>query len=573
MFGRTQTSPLFPNLKTTTSADRRVAAKAGKRAHPAPFLSRPDPHFIGDFQRGRKLIRGHLHFGGNAVQTSGRDPWSVKAPDLAFEIDLHGFAWLDDLAAVGDGTARQAAQSWLSEWIERFADGSGPGWSADLAARRALRWFDHAQFLQIGRDEAYRDAFLRGLSQHIEFLAARWRSASDGTSRFEALSAMLFAGLTLADMGVYAKTAAGNLGAECDAQISAEGAMPGRNSEDLMEVFALLTRGAYLLGAYQREVDPRHRAAIGRMVPTLRALRHCDGSLARFHGAGSGAEGRLDTALGEANVKSGARKGLAMGYLRLGGGRVSVIVDGARPPSGAEAVSAHASTLAFEMTSGFQPIVVNCGAGAPFGLDWRRASRKTASHSTLIVAQASSSSIRQMAEHDLLERAPQNVRIQPAQDENESWFDANHDGYVPDFGLIHTRRMALSYNGMTLTGEDKLDAVTPVHQTQFKKAISADPLSGLPYDIRFHLHPDVKAEIDADLKAIELRLKNGETWLFRAFGRAAMELLPSFHLEKNRDKPRSSKQIVLTARVLDYAGDVSWSFTKASVRSVSVPEG
>jgi uncharacterized heparinase superfamily protein len=42
-----------------------------------------------------------------------------------------------------------------------------------------------------------------------------------------------------------------------------------------------------------------------------------------------------------------------------------------------------------------------------------------------------------------------------------------------------------------------------------------------------------------------------------------MTLEASVYLEKGRLKPRASKQIVLSARVMEYASQVSWSLAKA----------
>jgi uncharacterized heparinase superfamily protein len=70
------------------------------------------------------------------------------------------------------------------------------------------------------------------------------------------------------------------------------------------------------------------------VAPTLRALRHSDGSLARFHGGGRGQEGRLDQALATSGVKTIRTEGLSMGFARVSHGRTSIIVDAAPPPVG-----------------------------------------------------------------------------------------------------------------------------------------------------------------------------------------------------------------------------------------------
>jgi uncharacterized heparinase superfamily protein len=178
--------------------------------------------------------------------------------------------------------------------------------------------------------------------------------------------------------------------------VGADGSIPTRNPEELMEIAALLAGAGAALAAAEMTAEAALSAAVARAAPVLRALRQGDGSLGRFHGGGRGAEGRLDQALAAAGRRPLAQRGALapqMGYLRLSAGRTTVILDAALPPSGEASLNAHASTLAFELTSGRRPVVVSCGPGQDFGPRWRRASRATASHSTLSLEAASSARV------------------------------------------------------------------------------------------------------------------------------------------------------------------------------------
>jgi Uncharacterized protein conserved in bacteria len=275
-----------------------------------------------------------------------------------------GFAWLDDLAAVGDGAARQVAQRWLWDWIGLYGKGRGPGWTPDLTGRRLIRWINHALFCLRGQESDQSRAFYRSLEQQTRFLSRRWHGAVPGLPRFEALTGLIYAGLALEGQETLADPAIKALARECRTQIDAEGGLPTRNPEELLAVFTLLTWAAAALSDAGRSTPKDHLAAISRIAPTLRSLRHADGGLARFHGGGRGLEGWLDHALAAARVRTSPSEGLSMGYARLSGGRTSVVIDAAVPPSGAASGNAHASTLAFELTSGRRPLVVNCGSGA-----------------------------------------------------------------------------------------------------------------------------------------------------------------------------------------------------------------
>ncbi len=95
-------------------------------------------------------------------------------------------------------------------------------------------------------------------------------------------------------------------------------------------------------------------------------------------------------------------------------------------------------------------------------------------------------------------------------------------------------------------------------------------LQGVPYDIRFHLHPDVDASVDMGGSAVSLALKSGEIWIFRLDGATKMSVEASVYLEKLRLKPRATKQIVLSGSVMQYASRVRWSLSKAQDTPISI---
>ena len=552
----------------------RLFARLSRRQRSATaFVSQPEPRTIGSFARGRQLIAGNLLFAGYLIESKDTGLWTVEAPNAAFDAERHGFAWLDDLAAVGDIPARMKAQSWLWGWIEEHGGGTGPGWTPELTGRRVIRWINHALFLLRGQERAESEAFFRALSQQTWFLAKRWHSAPPGLPRFEALTGLIYAGLSLEGKEDLADPAVRALAHECESQINDQGGLPTRNPEELLDVFMLLTWAAAALHEAGRGTSPAHTAAIERIAPTLRTLRHCDGGLARFHGGGRGLEGRLDHALAASHVRERHADGLAMGYARLSARRTSVIIDASVPPSAAASGNAHASTLAFELTSGRRPLIVNCGSGASFGQDWRRAGRATPSHSTLCLDGYSSARlgdpIRGTGVEPLID-GPRNVPIELSEITDGLRFQGGHDGYARSFGLTHARTLELTFDGRGLAGEDMLLAMEDTAKRRFDKAMDATVLSGIGFDIRLHLHPDVDAALDLGGAAVSMALKSGEIWVFRHDGTCKLSLEPGVYLETGRLKPRASSQIVLSGRAMGYATRVRWSLSKAQETAVAV---
>ncbi len=554
----------------------RWAARALGRTRPVTgFVSQPEPRSMGAFARGRQLIAGNLMFAGFLVEAPGVSLWDVAAPDLAFTEDIHGFAWLDDLAAVPEPMARARAQEWTHGWVARYGRGTGPGWTPDLTGRRIIRMVNHAPMLLMAREAADQAAFFQCLGRQVLFLSRRWPAAAPGLPRFEALVGLVHAGLALTGMEARVPAALRALDRECRDQIDIEGGLPTRNPEELLEVFTLLVWACQALTEAGRMPGGDLRAAVERVAPTLRALRHADGGLARFHGGGRGGEGRLDRALASASVRAGPPAGLAMGFVRLAGGRTTVIADVAPPPMGWASAGAHASTLAFEMTSGRRPVVVNCGSGVSFGTEWRRAGRATPSHSTLGVEGWSSSRLgaaRMVAGHEreYLSETPRDVRMQIETEGTATVLTAGHDGWLRSHGLTHVRRLALSGDGRMLSGEDTLAAVQEADRKRFDAALSRGRLQGLPFVVRFHLHPDVEASLDLGGRAVSLALKSGEVWVFRHDGEGRLGLEPSVYLERGRLKPRAAQQVVLAGLALEQATRLRWTLQKAQDTPLAV---
>ena len=544
-------------------------ARVASLSRPATaFTTTPEPRTIGSFARGRQMTGGNFLFAGFLVEAPEVAIWDLPMPDAGFESELHGFTWLDDLAAVSDLHATKRAQAWTHEWVARFGAGLGPGWTPDLTGRRLIRWINHAILLLNGQEKEVSQAYFRSLASQTIFLSRRWRAASPGLPRFEALTGLIYAGLALSGMDGHVGQAIRALDQECAREIDPAGGLSTRNPEELLEVFTLLNWAASALIDAGQSPGEAHLSAITAIAPVLRALRHTDGGLARFHGGGRGLEGRLDRSLTTSGVRAGPQSGLAMGFARVSHGRTSVIVDAAKPPRADASANAHASTLAFELTSGRRPLIVNCGSGATFGQSWRRAGRATPSHSTLGIEGYSSSRLglvgnRQGRAAELLIDAPQDVRHERIDVDGGTRLVVGHDGYAASHGLTHIRTLHLGFDGRQLRGEDALVALDTASKKKFDMVFDKSKLQGVPFAVRFHLHPDADATLDMNGAAVSMALKSGEIWVFRFHGDIDLSLESSVYLEKSRLSPRATKQIVLSGSAMEYSTRVSWSFAKA----------
>ena len=151
------------------------------------FKVAPEPRSIGSYARGKQLCAGNLMFAGHLVEAPGKAPWDIPVREQEFLDEVHGFGWLDDLAAVGTPQAGKLAAVWTTDWIKRYGGGRGAGWVPDLTGRRLIRWVHHGLMLVQDKSPKARDEFFLALGRQAMFLGRRWSKAAPGLSRFEAL--------------------------------------------------------------------------------------------------------------------------------------------------------------------------------------------------------------------------------------------------------------------------------------------------------------------------------------------------------------------------------------------------
>lgn len=553
--------------KGTGFMHRFHARMAARAKPPTGFVSQPEPQSIGLYARGRQLTAGNFLFAGELIEAPQVSIWDLTPENEDVVPMIHGCTWLDDLAAVGDQKARQKAQDWVYGWIARYGNGTGPGWIPDLVGRRLIRWINHGFFILRAKDKAESEEFFTSLARQTLFLSRRWRAVRPGLARFEALVGMIYAGLSLEGMSEHVGPAVAALAHDCRTQINNEGGIVTRNPEELLEILTLLSWAQQSLIENERIPPDEITDAIGRIAPTLRALRHADGGLARFHGGGRGIDGRIDYALAKSGNKTQPGDTRHMGFGRMHAGRTTIVIDAAAPPSGEASFDAHASTCAFELTSGRRPVIVSCGSGKAFGDDWRRFGRATASHSTLAIEGYSSSRLGAPSRlnrlrHELLSDTPDRVLCETKSLNDGTRFEVGHNGYQLTHGLTHARMFELTSDGRGLVGEDLLTTLSDGDTARFDRVMARDP-QGVAFSIRFHLHPEVDASVDMGGAAVSFTLRSGEIWVFRHDGTVDMRLEPSVYLENGRLKPRGTQQVVLSGRAMSYATRVRWSLAKA----------
>ena len=495
-----------------------------------------------DATRASEIYAGRFAFAGKVVICDRRSPFEVTPPSDEWAVMLLSFSWLRHLRAADSAISRANARSLIDEWINLQGSFHPLGWRSDILSRRILCWLNQAPFILQDADARFYRRFIRSLSRQVRYLRRTLKESRDGMQRLQALMALTCASLCIQGQSGQLRGYARRLSEELRRQILPDGGHISRNPGALIDTLADLLPLRQLFAARQLQPPQAFNNAIDRMMPMLRFFRTGDGNFALFNGMGPTPVDLLATVLAYDDARgTPVASASHSGYQRVEAGETALLMDTGRPPPATLSQEAHAGCLSFELSWRHNRIVVNCGLPAVNKENWRQVARATAAHSTVTFNDTSScrfleaGSFRKLLFGIPIVGGPRAVAVERGTQDGE-WLHARHDGYAPEFGIIHNRTIRLSADGRRLDGEDSFE---PASGEAIPQRVPDD------YAVRFHLHPAIKASRLSGAHGVILLLPDKELWTFNTFNAEdAVKIEESVFLA-NVDAPRRTVQIVI----------------------------
>ncbi len=508
-----------------------------------------------DATRASEIYAGRFAFAGKVVVSDRRSPFEVMPPSDEWAVIMLSFSWLRHLRAADSAITRANARALIDEWINVQGGWHALGWRSDILSRRIVCWLNQAPFVLQDADARFYRRYIRSLSRQVRYLRKTLNETRDGLPRLQALMALTCASLSIQGLSGQVRGNMRRLSEELNRQILPDGGHISRNPGVIIELLADLLPLRQLFSARHLPPPQAMNNAIDRMMPMLRFFRHADGNFAQFNGMGPTPVDLLATVLAYDDARgTPVSNAPHSGYQRMDAGDSALIMDTGRPPPLAVSQEAHAGCLSFELSWRQQRLVLNCGLPAVNKENWRQVARATPAHSTVTLNQASSCrflesvGLRKLLFGIPIVSGPHDVRIERGTQNQGEWLRAAHDGYVPQFGAVHTRVVRLSTDGRTFDGEDSFAG---------PDGRSLPARTPDDFAIRFHLHPALKASRLSDGYGVILMLPDREVWTFSSFG-DPVQLEESVYLSA-ADGPRRSTQIVIYGRARE-RNKIRWMF-------------
>jgi uncharacterized heparinase superfamily protein len=517
---------------------------------PRSFFAIGSAQWPGDASRGQAILTGDLV----AAGVTGRldeEPWSRPGADPLWLGALHGFGWIADLRDAGSPLGPGVAAARIEQWIERHRGWSPLAWRADILGERIVNWVRHYEYVAPGGSPAFAARFVASLAAQRKHLRRLIPGKLAGRGLLMAYRALAFADLAFLrdgrpfDRSLVATMA--QLRRFLPRYVGADGVVAERSPLVQLQALIALIDLRDAMNSAQQASPLELQAAIDRMAPALRLLRHGDGKLALFNASHEGDPALIDLALARSgSLERARREAPQSGFYAVAVGQSLALIDAGSPPPRGMDREAHAGTLSFEFSVGRERLIVNCGSTPTAGEEWRMATRFTAAHSTLVIDNVNSTEITPLG---AMEYRAGNVLARREESDGAVWLEASHDGYKSLFGAIHKRRIYLSADGSDLRGEDQLTGPDGKNIAR----------PGKNFAVRFHLHPSVSASVSQG-GGVLLRLPGGSGWRFRASG-ATVSLAESVYLGVE-GQIRRTEQIVMIAALPPEGAKAKWAFQR-----------
>lgn len=515
--------------------------------HPVTFKYIPQDPWPGSTETANALFRGDYVFAGAQVNAPNENPWRLIPPSRAWAEELHSFSWLRHFSAQGGDTAQRHVEALIRLWLDDFANWHAFAWRPEIIANRLIAWIRNAALTASAQDLIYHSAVMGSIARQARHLQRTASDSEDGLPRLMAAVGLVYAGVCLPNNGPRLARGMARLESELARQILADGGLITRSPSDQLGALEALGCLRHTLRDAGHVVPPSLQAAIDRIAPMVRFFCHDDGTLALFNGGFAEDPGRIADTLSLADAAGQPVQGaIHSGFQRIEAGEMVFIMDAGEPPQGALSTSAHAGLASFEFSAAGHRVVTNCGSSEQLtGSGYQKIGRATAAHSTLVVNDFNACGI---LPNERIGRRPKDIGVRRAEDPDSIRLEAWHDGYGAKFGLAHRRTLRVAADGSSLIGSDRIER------------LKARRRGNLPFDVRFHLHPEVSVERLEEAASVNLMLPDGQSWRFDSHGgRLGIEESVFFG---ERGHPRQTLQLVLSGTTEPGTTEVQWRFVK-----------
>ena len=409
---------------------------------------------------------------------------------------LHSFFWL---FSIDLKSSKKITQSIILNWIEVNEKYNYKNWEIDTLSKRIISWISNSQLTYDESDENYKKKLNDSIKKQINHLVNEINRSRWVNDKMIGCAAITLSGISYKDQK-YLEYGLDLLKEIINSSFDNEGFPKSRNIRQLVFYLKYFILIREWLKESQNEIPEYLNEIIFYLGQNYCFIWQNNNLNFLFNGNHINENHNFDKYLKFHNYKFKNNINEHCGYIILKDKNIVLSADIGPPPSKKFSSDYQSGALSVEIFYKDCKLISNCGYFQNYKHQLNSISKSTVTHSTLILDNKSSCSLKK--DQDGILKTNQDLKILKKSSLSEKNFlciNGSHDGYLKEYGVIHERKIEYFSNKFLFMGTDKL-----IKKKNFKTS---------SFEIRFHLEPGVKVTKTQDGKSILIELENSG-WKF-----------------------------------------------------------
>ena len=503
---------------------------------------------IGDVEIGQLLLKKINLFGNVILDVKSDNPWRILPFSEEVEVGIDGFSWLNDLAIVNNQSSRDLSKAWIDSFPLDRLNRNVQASSARLAA--IVRNF---LYLEISSDTEHLKKVTKILKNDYFFIKFYKNFSFNILERISICHSLVLSGFALnLNKKEQKKIIKYMVKLLCFYKNTVKKGQI-RNPEELSKIFFYLLETIEIAKNLESERPSIEEEKLRKIAYTfgasLRYLQFRNGNLISAHGGCLGDYNRYVKLLGEIKKHRGGDEVSNLGFSRLNGARMSMIIDTSPPIYRKRYGIAHAGFSSFELYYGATAIFVNCGGGNRFGQEYRKYCQSSKAHNVLLLNEKSQCSFgkKPFSRNNFYYATdgPANTKLNFENSITEKIVEVSHDAYKKDYGMSVNRRLSMDLVYNCVKGQD---SVTPERNDPKKNLIDSS------VSLYFHVHPSISCKKKRNGVLLQIP---GDKKMFFSYTGGNLTLEKSTYIG-NFFEPQDITKLVIENSVQQSESKINW---------------
>ena len=408
----------------------------------------------------------------------------------------HSFYWL---FSIDLKSSNKITQSIIENWIRRNQNYETKSWEIDILSKRVIAWISNSQITYNESDNAYKSKFNEIVSKQVNHLLNEIDRSPNFNDKMIGCTAIIISGIAYKNTK-FLEYGLNLLKKIINSSFDKNYFPKSRNIRQMVFYLKYFILIRELLKDSFNDI-PEYLDEI--IFYLGKSYDFFWGSLKQsllFNGNNNSENSDFDKYLSLFRYKFKNDKFETSGYTILKNKNVILAMDTGSNPEKNYSENYQSGPLSFEFYFKNKKLITNSGYFQDHDHQLNRISKSSATHSTLIINNSSVSSFKKNGkEPAVVSKGFKTFDNQVTYNNNYWNITCSHDGYLSRYGVIHQRNLEFYPDKNIILGRDKL-----VKKNNFKIT---------PFEIRFHLIPNIKVTKLQDNKSVLIELENSG-WRF-----------------------------------------------------------